>query len=534
MADGARPLGPALWAGGAAALLLLALVLGPLAAVWSRAAGPGHLASWDLAALRFTLLQATLSAVLSCALAAPVARALARRRFRGRALVLRVLGVPFILPVIVAVLGILAVWGRAGWVSAALARLGLPPLDIYGLPGILLAHVFFNLPLAVRLMLQAIASVPAESWRLAEQLGFGDRAIWRHVEWPAVRRVLPGALATIFLLCVASFATVLALGGGPRATTLELAIWQAFRFEFDLGHAATLAAVQLALCAAAALIAHLLGGGRGEVLAGLDRLPRRWDGAGRAARAADALALVLLGVLVGLPMAAIVIEGLRAIGALPAEALAAAARSVAVGTAATALALGLGVALAWLVAALEAAGRPRWAAAVEGSGYLAIAASPMVLGVGLFILVFALADPVALALPLTALVNAVMAVPFVLRILLPAFRDAEARFGRLADALGIEGTARLRLLLLPRARGPIGFAAGLAAAFSIGDLGVIALFSRPESATLPMLLYELMGAYRMEAARAAALVLVLMCLAAFWLLDRGGRADDAGRAGAGR
>lgn len=36
--------------------------------------------------------------------------------------------------------------------------------------------------------------------------------------------------ALIFMLCFASFATVLSLGGGPKATTIELAIYRALSF----------------------------------------------------------------------------------------------------------------------------------------------------------------------------------------------------------------------------------------------------------------------------------------------------------------
>jgi thiamine transport system permease protein len=52
---------------------------------------------------------------------------------------------------------------------------------------------------------------------------------------------------------------------------------------------------------------------------------------------------------------------------------------------------------------------------------------------------------------------------------------------------------------------------------------VIALFADQGGATLPLLVQRLMGAYRMEAAAAAALVLVGLSFGLFWLLDRGGR-----------
>jgi thiamine transport system permease protein len=72
-------------------------------------------------------------------------------------------------------------------------------------------------------------------------------------------------------------------------------------------------------------------------------------------------------------------------------------------------------------------------------------------------------------------------------------------------------------------RAQIGFAAGLAAALSIGDLGVIALFADPERATLPLQVYRLMGAYQMQAAAGAALLLLILSFTAFWVLDQGGR-----------
>jgi thiamine transport system permease protein len=83
--------------------------------------------------------------------------------------------------------------------------------------------------------------------------------------------------------------------------------------------------------------------------------------------------------------------------------------------------------------------------------------------------------------------------------------------------------ARLRWLVLPRLRPAMGLAAGVVAALSMGDFGVIALFADQGGATLPLLVQRLMGAYRMEAAAAAALVLVGLSFGLFWLLDRGGR-----------
>ncbi len=524
MARRAQQVGPRvgalIWAGGGLALALVAaLTFGALGALALRAEPGRALGPADWVALRFTLLQALLSAGLSVALAVPVARALARRKFPGRGGFVALLGAPFLLPAIVAIFGLLAIWGRAGIVSRGLGAAGLGPIDIYGLTGVVLAHVFFNLPLVTRLLLQGWLAIPAEQFRLAAQLGFGPRDTFRRIEAPMLRETLPGAFVLVFLLCMGSFAVALTLGGGPRATTVELAIYQALRFDFDLGRAALLALIQFALCGAVTLAALRLSA-EARFGGGLLGTVRRWDEA-RGQRLIDGAALVALALFLGLPLLAVALRGLPPLlGGLAPSVWLAAARSLGVALASAGLALGLGLGLAALIDALRARGGGR---GIEAFGMLTLAASPFAIGTGAFILLHPLADPFALALPVTAAVNAAMALPFTLRALLPALGAARAVDGRLADSLGIVGWARFRLVVWPRLRRPMGFATGLAAALSMGDLGVIALFAPPEVATLPLLMQRLMAAYRMEAAAGVALVLVALTYLTFWIFDRGGR-----------
>ena len=161
--------------------------------------------------VRFTLWQAVLSTVLSVVPAMLVARALARHpAFPGRGLVLRLFALPLALPAIVAALGVLALLGRAGlFADIMTAAAGSRWQGIYGLSGILVAHVFFNLPLATRLFLQALETIPADQWRLAAQLGIGARTGFRLIEWPVLRAALPGIAGLVFMLCVTSFTIVL-------------------------------------------------------------------------------------------------------------------------------------------------------------------------------------------------------------------------------------------------------------------------------------------------------------------------------------
>ncbi|MEO1557370.1 MAG: thiamine/thiamine pyrophosphate ABC transporter permease ThiP, partial [Pseudomonadota bacterium] len=111
MARHTQPVKTSTIAGPVAAGTVFCLILAALAAVASQAQWPVTFGVADWAALRFTVWQSFLSALVSVVFAIPVARALARRRFVGRGLLVTLLGAPFILPVIVAVMGLLVVFG---------------------------------------------------------------------------------------------------------------------------------------------------------------------------------------------------------------------------------------------------------------------------------------------------------------------------------------------------------------------------------------------------------------------------------------
>lgn len=492
------------------ALLVLAALVLPLAALgWPQPAVPPA----DLAALRFTLTQAALSAALSLLPAVPLARALARRRFPGRAALVTLLGAPFLMPAVVAALALLAVFGRAGWVNAGLAALGLPAVRVYGLQGVVLAHVFLNLPLATRMLLNGWLAIPAERFRLAQSLSLGPGGTFRHLEWPMLREIAPGVLLTVFTVCLTSFAVALTLGGGPAAATLELAIFQALRLDFDLAAAARLAWWQVALCAlawAAALrLTRAAAFGAGAGRAGGPAAPPGWR------RLADAVVIALAAAFTLAPLAALALRGLPEVAALPAPVWAAAGRSALVALAAAALTLAL--ALPLVLAAAAGARLPALAAT------LPLALSSLALGTGLFLLLRPLTPPGPVALPVTVAVNALLALPFAFRLLLPEAQALRADTDRLAASLGLAGAARLRLVTLPRLARPLGLAAGLAAAFAAGDLGVIVLFAGEGGATLPMMVQRLMGAYRMDQAAGAAILLVALALALFAAFDGAGR-----------
>ncbi|KAB2676404.1 thiamine/thiamine pyrophosphate ABC transporter permease ThiP [Brucella tritici] len=518
-------------AGALALVFLIVLAGGALVALAFEAGSGGFDAAanfdaylWRVA--RFTILQAIASSLISVLFAVPVARALyAEVNFPGRALILRLFALPLALPALVAVLGVTSIYGRNGFIAHLSEAAGHPfQPDIYGITGILIAHIFFNMPLAVRLILAGYESIPTDYWKLAAQLGMGNGARFRLIEWPVIRRNLPGMIGLIFMLCVTSFTTVLTLGGGPRATTLEVAIYQSLHFDFDPGRAVALTFTQLALTLLVLLALRMTGSPSEEGFTHA-ATPRRYS---RASTAERILNIVIIGMgflYVALPIAGVVISGLAAdLGRLLTERTVwrAIGTSLALGFCAALLSVILSLAL---VSAREAMKKRKVASIFDTGASLILVMPPIVIGAGWFILLRHFTDPFAMAPFMVVTVNAAMAMPFAVRLLRPAWDTAASRHNRLCAQLGIRGFNRLRVIDWPSIRKPFGMAFAFAMALSLGDLGTIALFGSDALLTLPYLLLQRMGSYRTFDAAGLALILGLLCLVLMMIADRASRKE---------
>jgi thiamine transport system permease protein len=513
---------------GALGFAAVAMVFGTVAAALAGlllAAGPDpENLPWPYIAgiVRFTLFQATLSTLISVLLGAALALALARReRFPGRNLFIAALNLASVLPAIVAVFGIVAVLGRSGWVGQAARPFGIDfGAWIYGLPGILFAHVFFNAPLAARVFLASLAAVPGEHWRVAGQLGMPPAAIFRLLDWPVLKREAPGIAALIFLLCFTSFAVVLALGGGPRSATLEVAIYEAVRFDVDFARAGLLALLQVAVCLCLVSPILWLGPRPGESAVVGIRLDRP-DSASPAARLLDAITFLVAALLVVPPLSAVLITGMAALPSLVGtEILLATLTSFAIAVPAALISVGLSLTIARSTPSRRTRPGGRRAPAPSAYAGLVLAVPPVALSAGLFAVLQKVADPFALALPLIIFVNGLMALPFTLRQVEPPLLLGAERYGRLADSLGLGGWSRLRIVDWPLLKRPLYAALAVATALSLGDLGVAAFFGAGNLQTLPLLLYQRMGAYRLEEAAAVAFLLALLVLGLFVAAQR--------------
>jgi len=481
--------------------------------------------------LKFTIYQAFLSTILSLVVGVLLAWALAHQsHFRGRGLLVALFSSSLVLPTLIVVFGLIGIFGR----NAYLNQLSLFLFDhsfgsyIYGLGGILLAHVYLNASFATRGLLHSFESIPKEKYKLAKSLHFTLWQRFRYVEYPALKSTLLSIGSTIFLLCFTSFAVVLLLGGNPSYNTLEVAIYEAVKLDFDIGMALKLALIQLAISAVLVILSASFSIGVDNLKTSHTAIP--W----KETKVLGVIQWTIIGVFTlffVLPLLSIVREGMFAdFGRIFGEALF--VRSLW-----TSLALALVSSILTVIIALLLSHTRRnfmlstrlgtlplakvFNGLVAFSGNLYLAIPSLVLGLGFFLL-YQQYDGSAFAWATAAVItaNVLMSLPFALSVLTPAMLKTAKRYDRLSFSLGLSGLQRWVYVEYPHLKPALGYVFALAFCFSLGDLGIIALFGSEEFMTLPWYLYQLMGAYRTSDASGVALVLLVLVLAVFILLPR--------------
>ncbi|WP_273840245.1 thiamine/thiamine pyrophosphate ABC transporter permease ThiP [Providencia rettgeri] len=470
----------------------------------------------------FTFWQAFLSAIFSVLPAIFLARALYRRRFWGRTLFIRLCAMTLVLPVLVAVFGILSVYGQTGWLAKICHWIGVEyRFSPYGLKGILLAHIFFNMPLATRMLLQSLENIAIEQRQMSAQLGFNEWQQFRILEWPYLRRQILPTAALIFMLCFASFATVLALGGGPAATTIELAIYQALNYDFDLGRATILALIQLFFCIGLMFVCQKI---NNLFSVGFSHQTQWVDPADNLfRRIRDCLLIAAAMLLLLPPLLAVVFDGLNGqlLSVLQQPALWQATKtSLFIALCAGVVCVTLTLMLLWSSRELRLRQAVRLGQAIELSGLIILAMPGIVLATGFFIFFNETIGLPESPYPLVIMTNALLAIPYALKVLENPMRDTAERYNPLCQSLALTGFNRFKIIELKTLRKPIAQALAFACVISVGDFGIVALFGNENFRTLPYYLYQQIGAYRTNDGAVTAMLLLLLCFCLFSLLER--------------
>lgn len=323
------------------------------------------------------------------------------------------------------------------------------------------------------------------------------------------------------MLCFTSFAIVLTLGGGPQYSTLEVAVYQAIIFDFDLAGAALYASLQIVF----GLLLFGIGNLAGKIPEGQLSQRELWFAQQSSAVGfLQILVIVVATVFIVLPLGNIVAGALFSQQFFSAwqnpQLWRAMGYSFTIAPSSAFLSLLMAVALLQLVRRLNWLKLPFLARLLMNGGMLILAVPMLVLAVGLFLQLQRLDFGTAHLFVVVVLCNALTALPFAIRILAVPMNNNMQYYENLCQSLGIRGWQRFRLIEWQNLAPSMKYAFALATALSLGDFTAIALFGGQDFTSLPYLLYQQLGSYRGDEASVTALVLLLVCFGLFLAVEK--------------
>jgi len=443
-----------------------------------------------------TLGQAALAAVITTLLGVPVAHVLYRLRFRGRRVLRALIIIPFVLPTVV-----------VGVAFRSLLREG-GPLGFLHLDGtfaaIMLALVFFNIAVVARTVGSAWEGLDGRQEEAARVLGAKPGRVFVTVTLPRLAPAIVSAASVVFLFCSTAFGVVLVLGG-TKFGTIETEIYLLTTQFLDLRGASVLSITQLAVVVLVLLVAGRL---RSRATAEKGRStpirPTR-------SHTGTIVVTILVAAFLALPIVNLLIRSLTtkdglglgnyvALGttgshnALAVPVWVALGNSLSIALAATALALVIGMSASLVLSRRpRSRGLRRAITGLDGVLMLPLGVSAVTVGFGFLIALNQPPFDLRSSPVLVPIAQALVAVPLVVRTVLPALNAIDPRQRESAAVLGSTPWRVLRDVDLRVVARPVLAASGFAFAIALGEFGATSFLSRPDRPTLPVVIYRLIG-----------------------------------------
>lgn len=538
------------------AIFLLVFFYQPLIAIFRLIFSPQFVSGWSgftwskvWQPLSFTFMQATLSTLLTLLLGLPAAYLFSHYSFPGQRALRLLTTLPFIMPTVVVAAGFNALLGPRGWINLALmGLLGLDAAPIQFLntfPAILLAHVFYNTTIIIRMVGSAWAGQNERLVQAAQMLGARPAKAFWEVTLPLLSPAITAALLLVFLFNFTSFGVVLMLGG-PRFATLEVAIYtQAFHL-FNLPLAGLLSIIQLVCTLGISVLYNRVSQVRSRT-----QMPRGQKATLRQPKTLTekiwiAALMIILCVLITTPLMGLALRSLVKLEAARGERggfetgftlayyrelfinrygslfyvppIDAVRNSLLYSGLTVLISLTFGILVAYALD--QRSSLNRW---IDPLFMLPLGASAVTLGLG-FLVVFNRPPWNQPSFPLLIpIAHSLVALPFVVRSLMPALRNIPPSLRQAARMLGASPLRVLREVDLPILMRAVLVSIVFAFTISLGEFGASSFISTPENPTIPVAIYRYIsqpGALNYGQALAMSTLLMLVCTAGIWLIEK--------------
>jgi thiamine transport system permease protein len=499
--------------------------------------------------LWFTFWQAALSTLFTLALGLPGAYLFAKFQFKGKSLLQALTTIPFILPTLVVSAAFSALLGPRGWLNLGLMSifdLPNPPIQFMNsLTAILTAHVFYNTTIVLRTVSSFWANLDPKLELAARSLGATRWQTFLRVTLPLLGPAIVAACLLVFTFDFTSFGVVLILGG-PKFATLEVEIYtQALSF-LNLPLASVLSLLQLFFTVGFTFIYQWLSNRLVRPISLQPQAASLKSSLTWTSRIGATLIILVLVCLFVTPLLALALRSISLIEMSDASPdtfrfslefykqlnqnprqslfyvspLTSVSISLAYALITVIISLLIGIPAAWTLARQPEARFTRW---LDLSLMLPLGTSSVTLGLG-FILAFS-RPPLDLStsILLIPLAHTLVALPFVVRNLIPALRSIKPGLHQAAIVLGATPLEVIRLIDMPLISRALLVAATFAFTISLGEFGATSLMARPEFPTIPLAIYRLLGqpgALNYGQAMAMGTLLMVVCIIGMLAIEK--------------
>ncbi len=491
--------------------------------------------------LIFTFFQAVVSTVFSVLIGLPGAWVMSHYSFPGKKLIRAVITIPFILPSILVVLGFVLFFGKNGVLNNFLNTLGIGDIKIlYSFKAIIIAHIFYNFPIAIRIISSLWAKIPQSQMMAAQSLGAGKIRVFRTV---TLHQILPAVLTSsmiIFIYCFMSFAIILVLGGGPELTTVEVEVYRLAKVSLDLNRGSSLALIQSTLTLLFMFIYSSLEKYKSyeEKLLTSANKPKytlKFD----LKSLFIILYFILILLLIVAPPFSVVMESFKESRSFAAEkqfslywykqifnptsngtyskiAFNSLKNSLFYAFATVLMTIPISTLVSWVITRKKL----RFPAVTELFFLLPLGISSVILGLSYMRLSNMLPSTFKGSAMLVILVHTSISLPLVFKPVLSIFRKIKISLREAALNLGASSFRTFLDIELPLIKSGLLTGATFAFAVSIGEMNATLMLSQPGTTTLPIAIYRLIGSYKFFGACALGTILMFICLIAFLAIDR--------------
>lgn len=505
--------------------------------------------SYYLRTIWFTVWQAGLSTALTLLLALPAAYIFARYQFRGKSLLLAMATVPFVLPTIVVANAFSALLGPRGLVNdtlMSLFRLDAAPVQLqHSLALILLAHIFYNYTIVLRLVGGFWANINPQLVEAGQMLGASPwRTFWR-ITLPLLAPAIGAAALLVFIFCFTSFGVILILGG-PKFATVEVEIYRQAVNLFNLPVAAALSMVQIGFIFALMLTYTRLQARTNRPLNLRSQQANQKRATTRREKGLVWGNIGLMLVLLATPLLALVLRSVTVAGQLSLNYYGALLSGApqnqslffvppgegihnsllfAGSTVITATLLGLLVVIALTAWGKEATSRLTrlFQSLFDAVFMLPLATSAVTLGFGYIITLNHPPLNLRTSPLLVVIAHTLVALPFVVRSVLPAVRSIQPSLREAAAVMGASPLRVWREVDLPITSRALLVGAVFAFTISMGEFGATLFIARPNTPTMPIAIFRFLGQpgpLNYGQALAMSTILMAVCAIGFLVIER--------------